>query len=83
MNARLMVSAAIALAVGTSALAEPSKTPPRDPAQPVSRPAEVVLASAEQVPVPAPVAEPQNPAPPKKRAARVTTCRCAGQTPQQ
>lgn len=83
MNARLMVIAAAALAFGTSAVAEPSKTPPRDAAQPTSRPAEVVLASAEQLPAPAPVAEQQNPTPPKKRAARVTTCRCAGQTPQQ
>ena len=82
MYARLMVIAA-ALTIGTPALAEPSKMPAPDSVQPPSRPAEVVLASAEQVPAPAPVAEPQNPAPPKKRAARVTTCRCAGQTPQQ
>lgn len=82
MYARLMVIAAAAL-IGTSAVAEPPKPAPRDSAPPASRPAEVVLASAEQVPQPAPVAEQQTPAPPKKRAARVTTCRCADQTPQQ
>lgn len=81
MYARLMVIAA--LTIGTPVLAEPSKMPARDPARPTSRPADVVLASAEQVPAPAPVAEQQPPAPAKKRAARVTTCRCAGQTPQQ
>jgi hypothetical protein len=76
MTARLMIIAAAALTVATSAIAEPAK--PQSPqANPPSRPpATLVLASAEQAQAPAPAADQQSPAPVKHRAARVTTCRC-------
>jgi hypothetical protein len=79
MHARLMVIAAAALVVGTSAFAEPPKTRGAQPAQPAPQPAAVVLASAESVRDTAPDAD--QPAAPVKRprAARVTSCRCGDQ----
>jgi hypothetical protein len=79
MHARLMVIAAAALVVGTSAFAEPPKTRGAQPAQPATQPAAVVLASAETVRDTAPSAD--QPAAPVKRprAARVTSCRCGDQ----
>jgi hypothetical protein len=78
MHSRCLIIAATALAFAGSATAEPAK-PAAKPA--AERPAEVVLASADQDRPPAVVVQAQA-APAKKRAARVTTCRCAGQTPQ-
>ena len=73
---------ASALAFAGSAAAEPAKPAAKPVAQPATdRPAAVVLASADQPVAPA-VVTPAQAAPAKKRAARVTTCRCAGQTPQ-
>jgi hypothetical protein len=80
MQIRSLAIAVAALSLGASALAEPAKPAPQQPAQPANRPAQVVLASAEESPtVPTPSAQ-ETPAPAKKRAARVTTCRCAGQS---
>ena len=80
MRTRYLIASA-ALAFAASAEAEPAK--PLHPAvQPANRPAEVMMASAERIPVVIPVAvtDGQETAPAKKpRAARVTTCRCAGQ----
>lgn len=80
MRTRYLIASA-ALAFAASAAAEPTK--PLHPAvQPTNRPAEVMMASAEQIPVviPAAATDGQETAPAKKpRAARVTTCRCAGQ----
>jgi hypothetical protein len=60
-------------------LAEPPKAPVQPASQPSSRP--IVLASADAVKAPAAAAE--QPAPAKKpRVARVTTCRCGDQIPQ-
>jgi hypothetical protein len=74
--------AAIALTIGSSAVADPPKNQLREATQPADRRPEVVLASAEDVRTPAPDAEQQSPTPPKRpRAARVTTCRC-GDSPQ-
>ena len=71
--------------------AEPAKAPAEQASQTANRPAELLLASADiRSPVEtsgaqqSDVSEVQAPAPAKRpRAARVTTCRCAGQTPQQ
>lgn len=89
MNTRTMLVAALAAMTITAPLgAEPTKAPAQPTGQPVNRPAEILLASAEiRAPgqnVEAAQSEAQAPAPAKRpRAARVTTCRCAGQTPQQ
>ena len=79
MHSRCLIIAATALAFAGSAAAEPAK-PAAQPA-PANRPAEVVLASADQI-RPAVVAQAQATPAKKPRAARVTTCRCAGQTAQ-
>ena len=83
MHARSLVIAAAALTCATIAAAEPVKPEARDVGANASRPAAVVLASADQVKTPVPNAE-QTPAPVKRRVGRVTTCRCGDQaTPQQ
>ena len=82
MHARLMVIAAAALVAGTPTFAEPVKARDSQPPQSASRPAAVVLASADQVGEVAPTTE-QQAAPVKRpRAARVTTCRCGDQQAQ-
>jgi hypothetical protein len=80
MHSRCLITAAAALAFAGSAAAEPPKPAPQ-PA-PTNRPAEVMMASADQIRTPALVAQAQATPAKKPRAARVTTCRCAGQTPQ-
>jgi hypothetical protein len=84
MNSRYLMIASAALALAGGAAAEPVKPADQPTVQPANnRPAEVVLASAEQAPTPAGVTQAQAAAPVKKpRAARVTSCRCAGQTPE-
>ena len=80
MLSRYSLIAAAALAIAGAASAEPAKPEVREAAKPTERPAAVILASAEQVPASAPIAEGEAPAPVKpRRAARVTSCRCAGQ----
>jgi hypothetical protein len=79
MYARVMVIAAAALMVGTSALAEPPKTRDAQPAQPATPPAAVVMASAEQIRNVPPSADQQSVPVKRPRAARVTTCRCGDQ----
>ena len=68
MRTRYLLIASAGLAIAVSAAAEPAK-PVHAASQPTNRPAEVIMASAEQIPAPAK----------RPRAARVTTCRCAGQ----
>jgi len=84
MYGRYLMIASASLLVAGSASAEPSKPAAQPQAQPAqSQPAKVVFASADQVETPVGVAEAQAAAPAKKpRAARVTTCRCGAQTPQ-
>ena len=83
MHAPFMMIAALALAAGTAASAEPTKASAQPAAQPANRPAPtVLLASADQVRAPAPSDQANPPAKPH-RAARVTTCRCGGQTEEQ
>ena len=80
MHSRCLLIAAAALAMATIAVAEPVKPVPQ-PAQPPERPTEIVMASAEQLQTPPPVAAQARDALPVKRprAARATSCRCAGQ----
>jgi hypothetical protein len=76
MNARILI-AATALTMATSGLAEPAKAPAAEAGKAASRPAQVVMASADQVEAPAPAADQPAATPAKRpRAARVTTCRC-------
>jgi hypothetical protein len=82
----LMIGAAV-LSLGAASFAEPAKPATQQPAQPASqepeqpanRPAQVMLASAEQQPTPLAAADQRAPAPAKRRAVRVTTCRCGDQ----
>ena len=80
MDNRYLLIGSAALAIAAAGAAAPVK-PPSEIAQ--ARPAEVLLASAEQqMRTPDPSAQPQISTPAKRpRAARVTTCRCAGQPP--
>jgi hypothetical protein len=81
MHTRYLLIAAATLALGGQAAAEPAKPTPQPAAQPAQRPAEILMASAEPVAAPAPLAAQAQEATPvkKPRAARVTSCRCAGQ----
>ena len=80
MQIRFMMVAAAVLSLSASAFADPASPAAQDPAQPANKPARVVLASAEPVQAPDTVVEQQaSPTPVKRRAARVTTCRCGGQ----
>lgn len=79
MTARMMLIAAATLGLSALAGAAAPNGARADPSRAPSRPADMVLASAETVPVPdqaQPQAQP--PAAPAKRVrvARVTTCRC-------
>ena len=81
MYSRLSLIGALALAISATASAEPAKPDVRAAAKPANRPPALVLASAEQ-PVAPEVSAPDQAQPspmPKKRVARVTTCRCADQ----
>ena len=82
MHTRYLLIASAALAIASTAGAEPAKPEARPAAQPADRPVQVLLASAEQVRTPTPTAGETPSATPVKRprAARVTTCRCANQT---
>jgi hypothetical protein len=82
MHARFVMIAAAVLTAG-SAAAEPVKAPAQPAAQPANRPAPVMLASADQVPTPSPTDQAAPPQAKPHRAARVTTCRCGGQTEEQ
>ena len=80
-HTRYLLIAAAAVAVAGNAVAEPAKPEPRPAGQQGQRPAEIIMASADQVQTPPPIAaQAQDSASVKKpRAARVTSCRCAGQ----
>ena len=81
MRARLLIVAVSGLSLGAAAAAEPAKAPVRSADQPAKQVAPVVLASADEIRAPA-EAEQQTAAPAKReRRARVTTCRCGDQTP--
>ena len=89
MLVRYLLIGTVALSLTAPVAAEPAKPVAAEAGRPESRPAEVVLASAEQVGValpavqdPSVAAQAPTAAPVKKRAARVSTCRCADQTTQ-
>ncbi len=84
MHIRYLLIAATGFAIATAAAAaDPAKPDARETPQPVNRPAEVVLASADKVQAPVPAGEQPAATPVKRpRAARVTTCRCGDQTSQ-
>jgi hypothetical protein len=83
MHARSLLIAAAALTVASVAAAEPAKPEAAKANANASRPAAVVLASADQVSTPVPTAQDPNAAPAKPaRRGRVTTCRCGDQTAQ-
>ena len=82
MSFRRFVIAIAAAAVAAGAQTEPTKAPVRNGERAAEVPAPVVVASAETVKSPAPIAETQAPAEQKRvRKARVSTCRCGVQTP--
>ena len=82
MDTRYLLIGSAAVALAGAAVAAPLKPQPAPTNAPSHQVAEVVLASAEQVQTPNAVADAPAATPVKrKRAARVTTCRCAGQTP--
>jgi len=76
MHVRFVLFAAATLISASAFAAEPIKPPVQPAAQQQLAPAQVVLASADDVRTP-PVGDQQVPTPPKRpRVARVTTCRC-------
>lgn len=82
MRVRLLIAALSGLSLATAAAAvEPAKAPVRTADQPAEQDVEVVLAAADEVRTPAGT-DRQTAAPAKReRRARVTTCRCGDQTP--
>lgn len=82
MRVRQFVIAVAAAAISVAASAEPSNTPVRNPVEGAQTQAPLVVASAQPVRTPSGIAEAQSAAPAKRvRTARVSTCRCGGQTP--
>ena len=76
MHARFVLIAAATLTSGTAFAAQPVKPPVQSAAQQQPAPAQIVLASADDVRAPS-ATDQQGPTPPKRqRIARVTTCRC-------
>lgn len=82
MRAHLLIVAVSGLSLATAAVAaEPAKAPVRTADQPADQAVPVVIAAADEVRTPA-AADQQGAAPAKReRKARVTTCRCGDQTP--
>lgn len=81
MRAHLLIAAISGLSLAAAATAEPAKAPVRKADQPTEQPVTVVIASADEVRS-SPIAEQQGVTPAKReRRARVTTCRCGDQTP--
>lgn len=80
MNTRYLLIGTAAAALAAAAPAAPLKPEPAQ-AKPAEQPAQVVLASADQVRTAVPAAQQPGATPVKRRAARVTSCRCADQMP--
>ena len=79
MMAKGLLTAAVATLIAAPIAAEPVKAPVQPASQPAANAANVVLAAAElpQSVETAPIAsDSAAPPPARKRAARVTTCRC-------
>jgi hypothetical protein len=71
---------AVASLVTSSAFAADTAQPPAHPTTEQQRPAQVVLASADDTHSTATASDQSSPAP-KRRIARVTTCRCGDPAP--
>ena len=85
MFTRTLLIGSTILALAAPVAADPANPVQRDPAVEASanRPAQVVLASAEQVRAEVPAETQAAATPPKRpRAARVTSCRCGDQAAQ-
>ncbi len=79
MTVRGIMFAAAAVSAATMAVAQPPQPNVHPASQQDSRPAEVVMASADRLPNaenPAAEAQPASAPAPRKRTARVTSCRC-------
>ena len=87
MRARLLMIGIAGFTCGAAAAAagatEPAKAPVRNADQAIEQAVPVVVASADQVRTAAAAAQQQEGAAPapKRRVARVTTCRCGDQLP--
>jgi hypothetical protein len=77
MHVRFTMTAAAALVLAATANAQPAETPAAPASRPSSRPAPVMLASADHVANPGSGDAGQVPVK-RPRAARITTCRCGG-----
>ncbi len=82
MPVRDFVIAIAVAAIAGVASAEPAKVSVRNASQQAGAPALVVVASAAPTATPGPITQAQSTAPAKRvRTARVSNCRCGGQTP--
>ena len=83
MRARLLMVGIAGVSFAAAVAAEPVKAPVQKAAQTDSRPAEVVVASADEVRQAATPTATEAAAPAKRqRKARVNSCRCGGDQPQ-
>jgi hypothetical protein len=83
MFSRCLAIAAV-LTLATAVAAEPPRPAASESAKPATPPAPVMLASADRIQTPPAAVRAQASVPAKRpRAARVTTCRCGGQSADQ
>ena len=80
MRGRLLIVAISGLSFGAVAAAEPAKAPVRKAEQSAEQALPIVIASADEARTPAAAQEAAAP-PKRERRARVTTCRCGDQSP--
>ena len=82
MPVRFVLIAAATLTSGTAFAAQPVKPPVQPAAQPQPAPAQVLLASVDDVRAPSTADQPASTPAKRPRIGRVTTCRCGGQEAQ-
>lgn len=83
MRARVLLVVLVGLWTSVAVNAEPVKAPVHKAEQPAENAKPIVIASAGEIPAEAAKAEGSNPDVAKRRRARVTTCRCGDQAPNQ
>jgi hypothetical protein len=76
MHTRFVLFSAATLMNASAFAAEPVKLPVQPAVQPQTTPAQVMLASADDVRAPSPTDQQTQTAPKRPRIGRVTTCRC-------
>ncbi|MGI8706305.1 MAG: hypothetical protein ACR2JJ_11040 [Sphingomicrobium sp.] len=82
MRVRLLIAALSGLSLATAAAAvEPAKAPVRTADQPADQDIKVIIAAADEVHTPAGADRHAAALAKRERRARVTTCRCGDQTP--